>query len=90
MAAEVEAWTPDEQLAWTVGAELARIGAPISRVLTMPRWAVRVMLAPPALAAWERMSSDSWASFVRTGYEATPKVGRKRGYQYVDGPLMLR
>lgn len=59
----------DEVVAWQTGLQLAGMGGPLARVLTMPVWALEESLEARAVGALHRLGHDHWARWVRQGFE---------------------
>ena len=59
----------DEQVAFAVGAQLARTKVGLVRFLVTPDYQIRTRTSVRASEALYRMGHDKWAQWVRKGYE---------------------
>lgn len=66
-----------EIVTWQLGVDRQLNGLSITALLAAPRWMQDRQCNPEQLAARTRLGNDSWAYWVRRGYDDTPKATRK-------------
>lgn len=69
--AETDSAAPAELVAYLTGCARAQLGRGITAFLVLSSADLESMLSPEAFAARDRLTHDTWAYWVREGYEKT-------------------